>query len=288
MPSILRLTFAAALFSAAAPAIAQDVDAPRTTQTDEAIDTGRNTVTIGAGVATVPSYEGSNTNRFVPVGAARGSIDGFSFSTRGTKLFVDLVPNKPGPVVDFQAGPVVSLDFNRVSGIRDDRVEALGKKKLAVEVGGFVGIGKTGVITSPYDKISISASYIHDVTGVHGSYIISPEINYTTPLSRKAFVGVSGSASYAGRGYARSYFTVTPTGSLASGLPVYYAGKGWKNYSVSGLAGYSLSGDLLHGLALVGGVSYSRLLDDFAASPIVSIAGKRDQWYGAVGLAYTF
>jgi outer membrane scaffolding protein for murein synthesis (MipA/OmpV family) len=34
--------------------------------------------------------------------------------------------------------------------------------------------------------------------------------------------------------------------------------------------------------------SYTRLESDFAESPVVSIAGSRNQWLGAVGLGYTF
>lgn len=283
MMNLTRSTLAMVAAIAAVPAVAQDAGP---------VDPNarRDTVTVGAGVATVPSYEGSNNNRIVPAVAARGSISGFSFATRGTKLFIDAIPDQPGPVIDFELGPVISLNFNRVGrkSIDDDRVEALGTKKLAVELGGYVGIGKTGVITSDYDKLSASVAYVHDVSDIHDSYTWTPQVDYFTPLSRKAFVGLSGNAVYAGRGYAREYFTVSPLGSVRSGLPVYYADKGWKNYSISGLGGYSITGDLLGGLAIVGGVSYSRLLNDFADSPVTRIAGDRDQWYGALGLAYTF
>lgn len=288
MPYLIRASALIGALLASSAAFAQDTTSAAAPPPSPDVDIGRDTITIGAGIADVPSYEGSNTNRLTPAAAARGSISGYNFSTRGTKLFVDIVRNDPGPVVDFQLGPVVSLNFNRTGSIKDRQVEALGKRKTAVELGGYVGIGKTGIITSAYDKLSASVSYVHDVTDIHHSYVITPQIDYGTPLSRKAYVGISADAVYAGNGYADTYFSVTPAGSLRSGLPVYNAGKGWKNYSVSGLAAYSLTGDLLHGLSLVGGVSYSRLLNDFGDSPVTSIAGKRDQWFGAIGLGYTF
>ena len=282
LPVHLVLPFAAAVAAiSAAPALAQQA-----TNGDAAA--GGDSITVGGGVATVPSYEGSDKNRIVPLIAARGTISGYAFSTRGAKLYVDLIRNTPGPGIDLQAGPVIGLDFNRTGSVDDPQVKALGKKKVALEVGGYLGIGRTGVITSDYDKLSVSVAYVHDVTGIHDSYVLTPEVDYGTPLSRRTYVGVSASASYAGRGYARTYFGVNPVGSAASGLPVFYAGKGWKNWSLSAFAVQSLSGDLTHGLALVGGVSYSRLLNDFAASPVTSIAGSRSQWFGAVGLAYTF
>src|SRR3546814_3428917 len=49
-----------------------------------------------------------------------------------------------------------------------------------------------------------------------------------------------------------------------------------------------LTGDLLHGLSIAAGVSYSRMLGKYADSPIVADAGDADQWVGAVGLSYTF
>lgn len=266
----------AALAAVSAPAAAQDIPA------------GGDSITIGGGIATVPTYEGSDSNRIVPLIAARGTVSGYAFSTRGAKAYLDLIRNRPGPGIDLQAGPVIGLDLNRTGSVDDPQVKALGKKKAALEVGGYLGIGRTGVITSDYDKLSVSVAYVHDVSGIHDSYVLTPEVDYGTPLSRRTYVGVSASASYAGRGYARTYFGVSPAGSAASGLPVFDAGKGWKNWSLSAFAVQSLSGDLTHGLALVGGVSYSRLINDFAASPVTSIAGSRSQWYGAVGLAYTF
>lgn len=282
------LAAAAALLTAAS-ASAQD-SGPVTPPPPgaEPLKLGGDTLTIGAGVARVPSYEGSDTSRWIPAGAARGSVSGFDFATRGTKLYVDLARGKPGPGYDFQLGPVVSVNLDRSSGIDDVRVEALGKRKVALELGGYVGFGRTGVLTSDYDTLSASVSYVRDVTNIHDSYVITPEISYGTPLSRKAFVGVSASAIYAGGGYARTYFSVDAPGALRSGLPVFNARRGWKNYSVSGLASYALTGDLLGGLSLVAGGSYSRLLNDFAASPVTRVAGDRNQWFGTVGLAYTF
>ena len=281
-----------ALIAAGAPGVsAQSTTPPAQPPIGPTVpDINADRILIGIGIASVPSYEGSDNNNFIPAAAVQGQYKGFAFNTRGTQLYVDAVRNQPGQTLDFQAGPIISLNLNRrtKSGIDDRQVEALGKRKLAVELGGFVGVGKTGIITSAYDTLSVKVAYIHDVTNVHDSYVVTPIINYGTPLSRKTYVGLSGSASYAGRGYAQTYFGVDPAGSLRSGLPVFYADKGWKNYSISALGIYSLTGDLTGGLSAVGGISYSRLLNDFADSPVTSIAGSRNQWFYGLGLAYTF
>ena len=272
----------------ASPALAQE--APLPPAPPPTIDTGGDSITIGGGVAYLPDYEGSNDYRFVPAPGAIGTYKGYSFLLAGNRLSVDLIPNPPGPSWDFQAGPVAVVNFNRSSlkAIDDPRVRALGKLDRAIELGGYVGIGKTGVFTSPYDRLSVSVSYRHDVSGTHDSYVLTPTINYLTPLSTKAAVGLFASADRVGAGYARTYYGVQPGQVLASGLPAYTPGKGWKSYSIGGLGTMALTGDLLHGFKLVGGVTYSRMLDDIADAPIVRIAGSRNQWLGAVGLAYTF
>lgn len=286
----IRLTAVAATLAfalAASPASAQDTPPDGAPPIE---DFGGDSITIGAAGAYLPDYEGSDDYRLVPAPVAIGSISGFAFTLAGNRLSVDLIPNQPGPSWDFQAGPIGVISFNRSDrdSIDDPRVKALAEVDTAIELGGYVGIGKTGVITSPYDKLSVSLSYRHDVSNAHDSGIWQPTINYLTPLSRKAAIGLFASAERAERGYARTYFSISPTESVASGLTVYNARGGWKNYTVGALATYSLTGDLLHGFKLIAGGTYKRMLNDFGNSPIVSIAGDRDQWLGAVGLAYTF
>lgn len=262
------------------PAKAQDAPA----------DPYRDTVSVGVGVAALPDYEGSNDYRITPAPAAIGTIRGYGFVLAGNQLSVDLIKNTPGPVWDIQAGPIAQLNFNRstLSSIDDRRVRALGKRGIAVELGGYVGLGKTGVLTSPYDTLSVTLGYRHDASGVHDSGIWSPGITYVTPLSRKAAMGLFATADIVERGYAQTYYSVSAAQSAASGLPVYTAGGGLKTWTLGAVGGYSLTGDLLHGIKIVGAGTYGRMEGDIARSPLVAIAGSREQWLGTLGLAYTF
>jgi len=198
------------------------------------------------------------------------------------------VPSPPGTGWSFELGPVVSADLNRTGRLGDARIKVLGKRKIALEAGGYAGITRTGVITSDYDTVSFRVSYIHDVGDVHRSYIVTPTLDYATPLSKSVLVGLTLSADYAGAGYADTYYSVDGPGSLRSGLPVFAARKGWQDITVGALAGFSLSGDLRHGAVVVVGAGYSRMKNDFAASPVTRIAGDPNQFYGAVGIGYTF
>ena len=243
---------------------------------------------IGVGGAVIPSYEGSNDYGVSPGIVAQGRVDGHDFAIRGMDATFDLLKRHDPHAVHVQFGPAISLNLNRTSGIRDDQVRALGKVKAALEVGGYIGIGKTGVLTSDYDTLSARLTVTHDVTGIHDSTIFTPSINYGTPLSRKAYVGISASADIVGDGYAQTYFSVDPAGSLASGLPVYSAKGGLKSYSINVFAARSLSGDLTHGWAVFAAGGYKRLLNDFSASPVVSVAGSPNQWLGGIGIGYSF
>lgn len=244
-------------------------------------------VTIGAGVALVPSYEGSNDYVVLPAPAVRGSLSGYNFFSRGAALYVDVLRDHGSLNVEF--GPVVAINFNRTNRIVDPRVRALGKRKGAFEAGGFVGLSKTGVITSAYDTLGVRVAVRQDVSGIHRSYVVSPSIDYGTPLSEKIYVGVSAAASFAGRGYAESYFAVDAAGAARSGLPIFANPRGgFKDFTLSALGSYALSGDLRQGWALFATGSWGRLQGDFAASPVTRIAGNPTQFVGAIGVGYTF
>ena len=251
-----------------------------------------NVLTVGIGAAVIPSYEGSDDYRVIPVPQLRGKVSDFAFWTRGPSLYFDVIPNR-GQDIDLQLGPVAGVRFDRssIKNIKDDAVRALGKRDKAVELGGFVGIGKTGIITSAYDNLSVRVAVTKDVAGAHESFIVTPAIEYFTPLSTRSFVGLGVSADYVGKKYGRYYYDVDAAGALASGLPEYSRagdGSGFKKVGVNLTGGLSLSGDIRKGWALFALGGYSRMLGDYADSPIVSIAGSKNQWIGAVGVGYTF
>lgn len=263
---------------------------PAQAQTNDAMATGGDFVILGAGLASLPDYEGSNERRIVPVPGAVGRVDGFNFFLVGNRASIDFIKGKPEARWDFQLGPVASLGFNRsrLKDIADRRVRALPRLGYAVELGGFVGIARRGLITSDYDQLSVTASYRKDVFGAHDGALFMPSVTYMTPLSRKAMVTGFASATHADRNYMQSNFSISPAQSGPSGLPVYEAQSGWKSWSAGAAAAVSLTGDLTGGLSMVGGLMYMKLLNSAAESPVTRIAGTRDQWFAGLGLAYTF
>jgi outer membrane scaffolding protein for murein synthesis (MipA/OmpV family) len=281
----MLLAAAAALLAGASPAFAQ-ADASSTPAPLPDPNDRSDTFTIGAGVGVVPDYEGSNDYRLIPAAAVRGRVGGIAFSTRATYLYVDLVPPGAGKL-ELDAGPIVGVRLNRTGKIKDDFVARLPDRKAAIEVGGFVGASLHG-LTNPYDVLSVRLDVVKDVGNGHGSTVVTPTIDFGTPLSRTLYVGASLSADWVGDGYADEYFSITPTDSLASGLRSFDADGGYKGWKAGLLVNQSLSGDLTRGLSLFGTGTYGRLAGDFKRSPIVADRGSAGQWFGAIGLGYTF
>ena len=249
---------------------------------------GKDTVTIGAGGAFVPDYEGSDDYRFIPVAAIRGRYHGISFTTRGAYLYVNFVPSSSAKV-DFVAGPIAGARLNSRRHIDDPVVKLLPNLKTAYEVGAFAGVGFNG-LTNPYDRLEIRLDALHDIGSAHKSTVFAPNIDFSTPLSRKTYVGLSVGAEFVSKKYADYYFSITPTESADTGglLPAFNASGGMKNWKAGLLLNQSITGDLLGGLSVFGLGQYSRLLGDFKRSPIVSQRGSANQWVGSVGLAYTW
>ena len=275
-----KMMIAAALLGIAAPAFAQ-TEAPLPDPNDQS-----DTFTIGGGAAFIPDYEGSDDYRLIPVAAVRGRVGGIAFFSRGTYLYADLIPRGSGKV-EFDAGPIVGVRFNRTGKIKDDAVDALPELNKAIEIGGFAGVTAHG-LTNPYDSLSFRFDVVKDVGNAHESTVISPAIEFGTPLSRTLYVGAALSADWAGDGYADYYYSTPLTAGPASGLAPFHAEGGFKSWKAAFLANKSLTGDLTHGLSLFASGSYGRLAGDFKRSPIVSDRGSATQWFGAVGLGYTF
>ena len=280
MPSNLpRRILMLTLLATAAPALAQE---------EEAVPDDPNSLTIGVGGAWRPSYEGSDDYTVGPIGLVFGKVGGFGFATRGTNLSIDLIRDGRDRPFSIDFGPLVHVRLDRTGGIKDPQVRALGEIDTAVEIGLRAAIKKNGVLHD-YDSLGIGLTWQTDVSDTHGSSLLSPSIDYETPLSTRTFLSLGASMDRVGDGYATTYFSVSPAGSTASGLPAFNAQGGWKSTRFSLFAGQVLTGDLRNpGLSLFGGLSYSKLRGDFKRSPIVSIAGDADQYLALAGLSYTF
>ena len=242
---------------------------------------------MGAGYP--PSYEGSDDYNIGPAPLIQGSVSGFEFGARGPGLYVDLVRDSDSKSnIKFAAGPQILARLDRNGRIKDDVVEALGKRDVAIELGFTAGVSFEKLV-NPFDRLTISLDAGWDVTGAHDGNIIRPSVSYSTPLSRALFANLSLSASRVDDNYAATYYSVDSASSNASGLPIFAADGGWKDAGAFMVLGYDLSGNALDGgFGLFALGSYNRLLGDAKRTPITSIRGDANQWFVGGGVAYTF
>ena len=245
-------------------------------------------LTVMLGAAMLPDYDGSNDYLTLPATAAFVRVRGHSIALRGTNVSVNFVPERRNQRFHWDLGPLVNLRLDRAETPRDPVVALLRKRRVAAEVGGFAGFTKTGVLTSPYDSLSIRVQAVFDVGNVHRGAVVSAGFDYLMPVSTKTVLGLSGSVDFTDGRYARYYFGLGPRASAASGLPEFRPRPGWKGGTLTLLAGTALKGDLRRGLMLGSVVSYSRLRGDYAASPLVATRGNPNQISIMTGLAYTF
>jgi len=267
------------------PAFAQDP--PAAGQLPSAADVNsRDTLTVAGGIGITADYEGSDDYRLIPAAAIRGRHHGIAFTTRGAYLYVDVVPRGTSKL-DVEFGPAIGARFNKRRHIHDDIVELLPKTNTAIEAGGFAGIGVNG-LTNPYDRLSFRVDVLHDIGNAHESTVISPNVEFSTPVSRSTYIGLNAGMEFVSNRYADYYYSITPAASLASGLPVFDADGGMKNWKAGLLLNQSITGNLLHGFSIFGYGEYSRLVGDFRRSPMVAQRGSASQWTGAMGLAYTW
>ncbi len=272
------------LLSIAGPAAAQDASgAGRASGAYEG-----DYLIVGVGLGSVPSYEGSDDQVMIPAAGVIGRIKGVNIGARAAGISLDFVPDKEGSRVGFALGPVIRYRDNRTSHIKDPVVAKLGKLKGTIETGIATGISFSKVLT-PVDSLSVGADVRWDISGNGGGQVITAGVSYFTPISRAVVVGGSVAADFINDQYARYNFSVTEAGAAASGLPVYDAKGGMKNWAVRMFAAYDLDRNIENGgFAVGGGFSYSRLTGSAAATPITSMRGSRDQIIFGAGVSYTF
>ena len=276
--SLLAASVCGALFSV--PALAQDGEG------EPSVFDG-DWLSIGAGVGYGPSYDGSDDYVAFPMPIVQGEVKGIGINPRPGGFALDFLPD-PDEGVGFEFGPAFRLRSNRAQQIEDKVVRSLGKLDHAVEVGPHIGIRIPRVFHA-YDSLSFGADVRWDVAGAHKGMVVAPSVTYFTPLSRGAAVALSFSAEYGDDDFADYYYSVTPAQSTASGLSPFSAGSGFTKAGVTLIGGIDLDGNLLDGgFSLVVGAGYSRMLGDAKASPFTSERGDADQFFGAVGLGYTF
>jgi outer membrane scaffolding protein for murein synthesis (MipA/OmpV family) len=228
-------------------------------------------VTVGGRVSASPPYEGAPNDDIRP---------SFAFNLRKTNHPYRFSPPDGGNSVAListryvVAGPVVRFRYSR-----DDtgRLEGFRKIDFAVEPGLFVDLW-------PADWLRMRVEVRRGVLG-HAGVVGDAGIDYIY-TGRKWDFSIGPRVGYGDRRYIDTYFGVTQQEANRSPLLdyPYEPGGGWRYGGLEAAFSYHITDRLWTTID----VGYHRLANVTAASPVVSIAGSRNQYLGGIGLTYSF
>ncbi|GAA0779306.1 MipA/OmpV family protein [Roseibium denhamense] len=259
----------ASLGLVASQAFAQETVSPDTMDKDW-------TVLVGAGAFVGPEYLGSKDYAFQPAPIGTIQKGPFFVKLTGTTLTANVLP-----LETIYAGPLIGYGGGR-KDVKDNVVKKLDEVDAELWLGGVVGAGYDGLMLQR-DRIGARIEIAHDVMGDSGTtatFSAGYEINAT---ERLAF-GVDLSTTYVTADYADAYYSVSASGSAASGLSRYKADAGFRDISLNVSSRFAVTENW--GVGGTAGASY--LLGDMADSPIVEERGARTNAQGGLFLYYNF
>ncbi|WP_421789925.1 MipA/OmpV family protein [Hyphobacterium sp.] len=234
---------------------------------------------IAGGVAAIPETAGGDSYRLIPFAAGRVSVGDVVLQVEGPGVSASL----------YNQGGVEAGAYVRYFGGRDDDngdviVDLLPEADNAIVTGGFVRVQVARGVLNQFDRVFIGGRLGMDVTGEYSGVYWAGSLAYATPLSRSTLLIANFSVSGSPDEYADALFSVTPAGSLASGLPVYNADSGIQDIGVTLL----LDQRVTDNWSLTGILGANRLQGDYADSPIVTQRGDEMQYFVGLGLGRRF
>lgn len=231
---------------------------------------------IGLGVASVPTYEGSPNRR-----ALAGPDLTLTYRSRdwGTVEFgqrglywnaIEAGGLRLALVAQFDPGrkDEDTSTVNPTPG--DKRLAGMGTVRSSIEAG--VGIG--------YGPVMLVARQSLSERGSKGAQV-DMTVEMPWALSDRLGLRFALGATWANRDYMQTYFGVTAAQAQATSFSLYTPKSGCRKVDASVGAEYTLASSW----KLQANVGFSRLGDDAAASPLV---GRRDGASAALAMAYEF
>ncbi|MEM9168601.1 MAG: MipA/OmpV family protein [Pseudomonadota bacterium] len=166
----------------------------------------------------------------------------------------------------FSFGPSIRIVGDRREE-ENPALVGLGDVGLTAELGGFAA-------TTFLDRFSFRFKARKGFRSGHRGLIVDAATTAVLFRYGPVSMSVTGQAAWIGERYADTYFSVTPEQSVASGLPIYDAGAGLRDFGGS-VNGYINVGKRW---SLNPYASYRRIIGDVADAPLVAIEGDRNQY----------
>jgi outer membrane protein len=229
-------------------------------------------ITVGAGIAIVPDYEGSNYYEAAPLLHFRMAwANGRYLDFTGNRVKFNVM--KAG---NWSIGPMVRVRAKRDSDVEDTKVSRMEEVDTAVELGGFVAY-RLG------ENFEIGANLVQDVADGHDGYLVGAHVGYkvhkdNTTVALKAFT------TYVNNDYMEAYFSVNYSNVGNAQLRFYDADEGFKDVGLTCVISYKFN----ESWGATGVLRYTRLVGDPGDSPVVDDRGDADQLLGGLMATYRF
>jgi outer membrane protein len=175
----------------------------------------------------------------------------------------------------FRAGPAFKVKLPREEGDNSD-LRGLGNVDWTLEAGAFAEYW-------PTDYFRLRAELRQGIGGHHG-LVSDVMADVVVPVAPRLTLSGGPRLTLATAAATSPYFSITPTQSAASGLPVYDAGGGLRSWGVGAQARYEWSPQWATHIF----IEYERLTGDAADSPLVTQRGSPNQIQVGIGATYSF
>jgi len=216
------------------------------------------------GLSLLPEYEGSNSYILMPYVEGRLNYNNYYARFEGGALRFNLLDSE-----QFHAGPLIG--FRRGRGNVNSPVRLFKHLDDTETAGGFLEWEHVAKDPRSGETIAIMAD--NAVYGEKGGWAIVTRATIRRPvefLNPGFIVSLTGDVSWGSRSYMQKNFGVSPSDSLASGLPAYSAGDGFNRVGVALSADQFLSRHFSVGLRGY----YGHLLGPAADSPVTADANQ--------------
>jgi MipA family protein len=225
------------------------------------------------GLSLLPEYEGSSSYVLLPYIEGRLNYKNYYARFEGGALRFNLIDSE-----EFHAGPLIG--FRRGRGNVNSPVRFFKHLDDTETAGGF--IEWEHVADDPRSGETVTVAADNAVYGEKGGWTIVTRATIRRPIEAVNpgfIVSLTGDLSWVSRSYMQKYFGMSPSDSLASGLPVFTPGDGFNR------AGVALSIDQFLSRHFSVGVRgyYARMLGPAADSPAT---GTANQYFAGIVAGY--
>lgn len=241
-----------------------------TTQVATAVD-----LTLGAGIATAPDYEGSDDNEAVPFWNLRAG-DLYHPETYvqlvGSRLLSNFVPD------DHWRLGLAGQFIKKRDDVDNDQVDDLENVDASLMLGVVAGYD---FFTTLQNDLVLEFEARQDIANDNGFQGTLRGRYGHLFAGRWRFDGLV-ATTYAGDDYMNSYFSIDADDAARSGLDEFDADAGFKDVTL----GASLTYRFLGNWSATGTGTYTRLIGDAEDSPVVDDVGDKDNVFAGFLINY--